>query len=79
MRNTTMHYMRTPIATGTGMKLDPAMWTVARLEEHRGRPIWFVQRQSTSSTHILDHYLELRRIWGPRAQIAIIKPNSMEN
>jgi len=65
------------VVTGTGMGVDPGMYTVARLDEHLGERMYFVHKQSTSSVSVLMSYMDLRKIWGDEAQIVIIRPGEL--
>ena len=65
------------VVTGTGMGVDPSMYTVAKLDEHLGEQMYFVHKQSTSPVSVLMAYMVLREIWGNEAQLVIIRPGEL--
>ena len=66
-----------PVVTGTGMDVDPSMYTIAKLDEHLGKEMYFVHKQSTSPVSVLMAYMDLREIWGNEARLVIIRPGEL--
>jgi hypothetical protein len=72
-----MEYLGKHITSGTGMGVDPKMYTIAKLDEHLGCQMWFVYRQTTCPEQALRGYMDLRNIWGSEATIHVIKPGAI--